>query len=181
MARDYVGRKPTPKKRNTKKTPPKRRFPWLAVIILVVVIAGFVVVLWNVKNSASKPAPLPTAVQPQTTKPVTVKPLPKRPKEPAYIRELENKQVKVKVPKRKKPTHQYQMQCASLRNRHDAETLKAKIAFTGLSSEVRRTEGKNGTWFRVILGPYKTRRSAERDLHRLQRNNINGCQVWYWN
>ncbi|MFM2481773.1 SPOR domain-containing protein [Celerinatantimonas sp. YJH-8] len=181
MARDYVGRKPSPNKKGRKPTPPpSRRLPILAVIILVVAIAAFVGVLWHIKNSAKAPAPLPAAVVPKAPAPVQVKPLPKQPKEPDYIRELENKQVKVKVPKREKSEHRYQMQCAAFRNRSDAETMKAKIAFSGLSSQVRRSEGKKGAWFKVVLGPYDTRRKAESDRHLLERNNINTCQIWYW-
>lgn len=182
MARDYVGRKPNKNKRKkpAKNTAPKSRFPLIALLILIVVVAGFVTILVKIGNTAKKPAPLPTAVVPKVKKPVQVKALPKQPKEPAYIKELENKKVTVDVPKRKKSTHRYQMQCASFRNRADAEKMKAKIAFTGLNSQVRRSENKNGVWFRVVLGPYDTRRAGDRDRHLLQRNKINGCQLWYW-
>lgn len=183
MARDYVGRKPKANKKRPrgKKPEAKRRFPLVALLVLVLAIVAFVTLLYKINDSATKQAPLPTAVVPAATKPVTLKPLPKQPKVPDYIEELENKQVKVKVPKQKEAAHQYQMQCASFRNRDDADKLKAKIAFTGLSSQVRRSEGKNGVWYRVVLGPYKTRRSADSDRHLLQRNGINGCQLWYWN
>lgn len=180
MARDYVGRKPAPKKKGRKPAPtPKRRLPILAIIVLILAVAAFVAILYQIKDSADKPAPLPTAVVPDSA-PVKVKPLPQQPKEPAYIRELENKQVKVKVPERKKSEHRYQMQCAAFRNRDDAETMKAKIAFSGLSSQVRRSEGKKGAWYKVVLGPYDTRREAERDRHMLERDNVNTCQIWYW-
>ncbi|MFM2486121.1 SPOR domain-containing protein [Celerinatantimonas yamalensis] len=182
MARDYVGRKPAGNKRHSKKpTPPKRGFPVAAIVVLVVAIAAFVTVLWKINHSAKQPAPLPKAVVPKTAKPVTLKPLPKQPKAPDYITELENKQVTVKVPEQKKSTHQYQLQCASFRNREDAERFKAKVAFTGLSSQVKRSEGKSGVWFRVMLGPYPNRRAGDSDRHLLQRNGINGCQMWYWN
>ena len=51
----------------------------------------------------------------------------------------------------------------------------------GLESQVRSSEGKNGLWYRVILGPYETKRAAERDRHKLQRAKIYGCAIWNWN
>ena len=74
----------------------------------------------------------------------------------------------------------YQMQCGSFRTLNQAETLKAKIAFVGIESQVRKTTGKNGTWYKVVLGPYSRKRAAEADKHRLKSNNINYCQIWLW-
>ncbi len=70
------------------------------------------------------------------------------------------------------------MQCGSFRKRDQAEQLEARIAFTGLQAEVRETEGKNGLWYRVVLGPYQGKRSADRDRHLLQDNKIEGCRIW---
>ena len=56
------------------------------------------------------------------------------------------------------------------------QNWKVRIAFQGLSSEVRKT----GNWYRVILGPYERKRPAEKDRHKLQRAKIHGCQIWLW-
>ena len=82
----------------------------------------------------------------------------------------------VDIPKETKPSVPYQMQCGSFRNKDDAESLKANIAFQGLESNVKKT----GTWYRVILGPYERKRLAEKERHKLQRAKINGCQIWLW-
>ena len=58
--------------------------------------------------------------------------------------------------------------------------MKALIAFQGLTAQVRQTQGTKGTWYKVVLGPYDTKRAAERERHALQRAGINGCQIWYW-
>lgn len=93
-----------------------------------------------------------------------------------YVDDLKIKEVKVDLPEKKASTKTYQMQCGSFRQKTQAESLKAKIAFQGLNSEVRKT----GNWYRVILGPYKRKRLAEKDKHKMQRAKIYGCAVWLW-
>ena len=93
-----------------------------------------------------------------------------------YVDDLKTKEVEVDLPEKKASTKRYQMQCGSFRKKTQAESLKAKIAFQGLNSEVRKT----GNWYRVILGPYKRKRLAERDKHKMQRAKIYGCAVWLW-
>ncbi|NAW96105.1 cell division protein FtsN, partial [Vibrio sp. V42_P2S4T144] len=34
------------------------------------------------------------------------------------------------------------------------------------------------SWYRVVLGPYKFKRDAERDRHKLQRAKIEPCAIW---
>ena len=74
----------------------------------------------------------------------------------------------------------FQMQCGSFRQEQQAESMKAQIAFAGFPSTVRRTEGENGVWFRVVLGPYESRRQATSDRNRLRQQGINTCQIWNW-
>ena len=93
-----------------------------------------------------------------------------------YVDGLKTKKVEVDLPEKKASTKKYQMQCGSFRQKTQAESLKAKIAFQGLNSEVKKT----GNWYRVILGPYKRKRLAERDKHKMQRAKIYGCAVWLW-
>ena len=93
-----------------------------------------------------------------------------------YVDALKTKEVEVDIPEEKKPSKPYQMQCGSFRNKSDAESLKATIAFQGLESTVKKT----GNWYRVILGPYDRKRLAEKQRHILQRAKINGCAIWLW-
>lgn len=184
MAKDYVRRKATPKK--TKKQLPKRSFPMLAILIFVVAIAGFSWLLYSIKGSAPEPSPLPASIIPEISSPdapiVNATPLPEKPQERSYIHELETKEVEVEITQPKNSeTRPYQMQCASFRNRDDAESMKATIAFSGLSSQAKRSEGKNGVWYRVVLGPYSSKRKAETDRHKLQKIGIDSCQIWFWN
>ena len=93
-----------------------------------------------------------------------------------YENNLKGKNVEVDIPKKKVSSLRYQMQCGSFRAKDQAEALKAKIAFKGLASQVKKT----GNWYRVILGPYNRKREAEKDKHFLQRSKIYGCAVWTW-
>ena len=74
---------------------------------------------------------------------------------------------------------QYIMQCGSFRKAESADTLKAQIALSGFDSTIKATDEKDGArWYRVVLGPYSSKRLAERDRHQLERNNINYCRIW---
>jgi len=72
----------------------------------------------------------------------------------------------------------YIMQCGSFRTQDRAEELKAKIAFQGLESRVLTSNGRNGLWYRVVLGPYERKRNAERHRHKLRSGKVNGCKIW---
>lgn len=70
------------------------------------------------------------------------------------------------------------MQCGSFRTTERAQELKAKIAFQGLESRILTSNGRNGLWYRVVLGPYERKRNAERHRHQLRAGNVNGCKIW---
>ncbi|WP_371186853.1 SPOR domain-containing protein [Thalassotalea maritima] len=74
----------------------------------------------------------------------------------------------------------YAMQCGSFRQQRQAEQLKATIAFSGFSSEVRTSESANGVWYQVILGPFTKKREAEKTKHALRSNDINSCLIKPW-
>ncbi|MBD1387897.1 SPOR domain-containing protein [Neiella sp. HB171785] len=193
MPRDYAKRKPAPKKKparsNSRNTPRANQargngaqvqLPWVRLVIIVALIAAFGYGLSQIKGSAERVEQQPAQEQHSTTsKPAEA--IPEKPEERwSFIEELETKEVEVDVPEAPEQTRPYLMQCGSFRLQSQAEELKAKIAFQGLSSEVRRAEGSNGVWYKVILGPYKTKRLAEKDRHALQRASVRGCKIWYW-
>ena len=165
--------KQTARKRQvSKRNQPKKGFPFLATFaaLLLMGFLGYFIFavdkpetpVVSKKQSLKKEEQLPEKPQPKWE----------------YENVLKTKEVEVDIPVEKKPTRPYQMQCGSFRKQGDAESLKARIAFQGLNSEVRKTN--NGSWYRVILGPYERKRLAEKDRHKLQRARINGCQIWYW-
>ena len=165
-----------PARANSKATAPKK--PWLLILVTISLISGFIYFLWYLNQ---QPA---VSVTPVATKQQAVKKdeLPAKPTEEPYqyIKELENKEVIVEVPVQQQSSGPYQMQCGSFRQEQQAEAMKAQIAFAGFASVVRRTEGTNGVWFRVVLGPYESKRKANADMNRLRQQNINTCRIWNW-
>ncbi|MBB1342803.1 SPOR domain-containing protein [Pseudoalteromonas sp. SR44-5] len=171
---DFINKKPG--NRNSKKTaPPKKPFPVLLVLVTVLLVGGFSFGLWYVKTNADpklveqQANPTPAKVQQELPKP--------RP--PEFIKEIKEHEIQVEV-RELEQKGPYVMQCGSFRTHGQAETLKAKIAFAGLIAEIRETTGTNGVWYKVRLGPYKTKRLAESDKNKLKRNKITGCGIWNW-
>lgn len=160
----------TPKRAAVKKTAANKGIPYIA-IAAVLGIMGFIGFFMF---AVEKPPAAPIVNKPVQKKEEV---LPEKP-QPIWTYEdlLKTKKIEVDIPEAKEETRPYQMQCGSFRAQGDAESLKVKIAFQGLNSEVRKT----GNWYRVILGPYERKRIAEKERHKLQRAKINGCQIWFW-
>lgn len=174
--KDYVARgrggakKPPP-------PPPSRSLPWIRIVITVGLIAGFAYFLWSINDTADDPA-----AQPDDTGIEQVEALPDTPEEEwEFIKTLPQYSVEVEVKDREASDKRYLMQCGSFRKQGQAQELKAKIAFQGFEAQVRPSEGSSGRWFRVILGPYESKRLAETHRHSIQRGGINGCKIWTWN
>ncbi len=185
---DYVS-KPRPKKKPTKKTVSKKATQKTTVamsmslknkaitLLTLIAVVGFGYFLWAIKDQQPVAEVTKPVVKSQPKKAVV---LPEMPKEKwSYQKDLAQKEVEQgqyevidKGP--------WKMQCASFKSNAQAQALKAKIAFLGIESKVQKAQGKNGTWYKVILGPYKRKRSAERDRHKLKRNKVNYCQIWLW-
>ncbi|WP_299016920.1 SPOR domain-containing protein [uncultured Photobacterium sp.] len=186
--KDYVKRGRAAKKpaRNSRKAPASAGFPikWAIIALCLVGALGY-----GLYFLSTTPAPesQPKTVQPKPTpkpqpKPkAQTKPLPPKPEEKwRYIEELENKEVQVEAPKAQKPSRPYLMQCGAYRSRNQAEERKAMIAFQGLTSQIKVSQGEKGNWFRVILGPYPQKRKAESDRNMLRRAGIEPCAIWFW-
>ena len=164
-------KKPVRRSQAGKRNQPKKGFPFLAgfATLLLMGFIGYFIF------AVDKPVPAPVVVKKPIVK--QEEQLPEKPQPKwEYENTLKTKEIVVDIPEAKKSTRPYQMQCGSFRQQGDAEALKAQIAFQGLNSIVKHT----GNWYRVILGPYERKRTAEKDRHKLQRAKINGCQIWYW-
>ncbi len=192
--RDYVSRGRSPQK-GPKRGPAKKSqankqvrqksdassataLPWVRLVVVVVLLVGFVFFLWSIKDSADQKIDAPVPTQSVKSK----DDLPELPEEEwEYIKSLPGYEVEVDVAEQEKSDKRYLMQCASFRTRAQAEEMKATIAFQGLESQIRPSSGANGDWFRVILGPFESKRDAERAKHTLRKVNISTCQIWFWN
>lgn len=186
--KDYVKRGRSPKKpaRNTRKAPPAGGFPikWAFIALCLVSALGY-----GLYFLSTSPAPEPETVQPKPVPKPQPKPkvkpqeksLPPKPEEKwRYIEELENKEVQVETKQEQQPSRPYLMQCGAYRSQDQAEQRKAMIAFQGLTSQIKISQGEKGNWYRVILGPYPQKRKAESDRNMLRRAGIEPCAIWFW-
>ncbi len=174
---DYVARS-----RSKKQTPPPHRtsLPWLRIVITLLLVAVFSYFLWSIDGTADKNTSNDSANTEQTRKKKDT--LPDIPEEEwEFIKSLPEYTVEIEQKKQDQPTIRHLMQCGSFRKNAQAQELKANIAFQGLEAQVRSSKGTSGVWYRVILGPYESKREAEQDRHTLQRAKINGCKIWNWN
>ncbi|XLP06855.1 SPOR domain-containing protein [Alteromonas marina] len=150
----------------------------IRIVGVFALVIGFGVFLWSIKDNVEED------VDTQVSRPIapTEESLPELPEEEwEYIKTLPGYEVEVEVKEQEKSDKRYLMQCASFRTRAQAEEMKAKIAFQGLEALIKQSSGSNGEWFRVILGPYESKRDAEKAKHSLRKVNIATCQIWYWN
>jgi cell division protein FtsN len=200
MSRDYANRKP---RAGTKARTPSRKqrqngsFPYLPVFMVLVLIIGFSYFLWSINGSSDTAVATGSTQQPKTKtlpavasktstaeKVINKDPnaLPPKPQEEwTYLEELENKQVEIDLPQSGVVSSGiYQMQCGSFRKEAQANEMKARMAFQGAEAQVRRSEGTNGVWYRVVLGPYPNKREAEHNRHQMQGAGLNGCMIWLW-
>jgi cell division protein FtsN len=193
MSRDYANRKPragTKARAPQRKKAPKGPFPYLTFFVILTLLIGFGYFLWSINGSSdssvvTEPVQQPktktvqtaTAEEPKKVIKTDPNALPPKPQEEwTYLEELENKQVEIDLPQSGVVSSGiYQMQCGSFRKESQANEMKAKIAFQGVEAQVRRSEGSNGLWFRVVLGPYPNKRDAEHNRHKMQRAGLNGC------
>ncbi len=168
--------------KKTKKSIPS--WTWLVVGLIVGVLATFAI---NQKFFLSETKPIVEATKQPPSAKSRYQAVPAdetTDSEFSFYDELENKTIEVpdeepQVANKTTSTRRYIMQCGSFRKKASAETLRAQIAMNGFEANIKPTVEKSGNrWFRVVLGPYNSKRLAERERHQLERNNINNCRIW---
>jgi len=179
--RDY---KPRAKKRAA----PRRRRPTGLLAITGLMIGLFVAGLVYVNRHGSdtavakRPAPAKTA-EPEVRAPSREPPAAGDSAEPRYdfYTLLPNRQVEIPSeelePAREREAQAraegpWVLQAGSFRQFSQADALRAQLALTGLESHINVTEGDSGTWHRVRLGPYASRREVDRIRSKLARADI---------
>lgn len=171
--KDYVSQSKNQKKpRRTTKTKETKPFPVFKLAFIVLAVSGFGYFLSHISGQST----VETVDKNQPIEKKSKQSLPPPPddEEWQFIEELENKQVKVST-EELESKGPFIVRCTTVRSRDRAEALKAKIAFAGFESEVKEYQGTSGIWYRVDLGPYEKKRTAEKTRHELKRNNIHGC------
>ena len=175
--KDYVARGSSKKQAPSEA---KASLPWLRIVITLTLVIGFSYFLWSIKGTAPEKESVNNANTEQVKGEKST--LPDIPEEEwEFIKSLPEYTVEIEQKEQYQTAVRRLMQCGSFRSNDQAQELKANIAFQGLEAQVRSSKGTSGVWYRVILGPYDSKRVAEKDRHTLQRAKINGCKIWNWN
>ena len=144
------------------------------ITAVVVLLIGFAAFLWHISHRPGADAAAAEALAAGKTETSTQDELPPKPaKEPyTYIKELQTKEIQVEAEQlaAKAPANMY---CGTFKAIEGAQQLKAKMAFAGVSSEIRQSSGK----YRVVSGPYASKRQAQNDKNKLQNQKIANCWV----
>ena len=160
--------------------------PKFRIGFTLLVLVGFVVFLWNIKESSKNPQPetvIANQEEPSSNPAAKVQDkLPELPEEEwEFMETLTDPDYEVPVempdPLPKSDT-KYVLQCGSFRKQDQAESMRARIAFQGLEANIKESNGENGLWYRVVMGPYERKRAAEKDRHTLQRAGFTTCRIW---
>lgn len=170
--RDYVRGGRSPRKPTRKKAAPKRK-PWRIGLVALVLLIGFGSGLYVLNGDPEPPVNKPTSNS--KTKPAETIPPPPTEKWD-YVDSLPKREIEVVAKEQEVSNVPYVMQCGAYKSAEHAEARKLDIAFQGISSQIRKKADSN--WYTVVLGPYKFKRDAERDKHKLQRAKIEPCAIW---
>jgi len=73
---------------------------------------------------------------------------------------------------KKTPTELYLLQAGSFRQREDADRRRAELLLLGLEPKVEETNGDNGRWYRVYVGPFDTHSKMARARSLTANQNI---------
>jgi len=187
MPRDYAKKK-TPKKtkRGASRGKKQATVPmglWLFTAAAVLALtAGLIYLKWIKQPSATpvtQVAKQPTSSA-QTENSSTSNQVDEVPFYDVH-KDLTNKKVEIPKEDLKLPDNYkkyfYTMPCGSFRDPARADELKAMIGLTGNNSNITDVQWKGETWYRVQLGPFNSKRTAEKIRHRLQDNGIHDCRI----
>jgi len=193
MAKDYAKSKNIKKKSGASRSPQKSPLSVKLIIASLLIMGTMIAFLiyLKVEHSATK---IETQSQPKTVKKTTNKAPALKNNQPSNIanklkndsdevpfyrthEEMLNKTVEIPIEDLKLPNdgHEYiyTMPCGSFRQNKRAEELKAQIAMAGYESKISEVKVTSGLWYRVALGPFKSKRKTESVRHRLQDNGLN--------
>lgn len=66
----------------------------------------------------------------------------------------------------------YLLQAGSFRQAEDADRRRAELLLLGLEPKVEETNGNNGRWFRVVVGPFESRSAMAKARSLTAQQNI---------
>jgi len=70
------------------------------------------------------------------------------------------------------PAPEYQVQAISVKSAAEATRITRELIAMGLPARSERAELSSGPWYRVMVGPYNSKRKAEQVINRLKEQNM---------
>jgi cell division protein FtsN len=82
------------------------------------------------------------------------------------------------TPRDAKLEQSYLLQAGSFRDPADAERMRAQLLLAGLPNvRTSKTEGSNGTWYRVRTGPFDNRAAINKAQNKMAQMNIQSMEI----
>jgi cell division protein FtsN len=173
---------------------PARRPPWGLALASLLVVTALVYLLYLLLDTPQDRATPVTGPAAKTVQPTQAKPAAKT--EPVPVLEPKGSRFEFyeKLPKAEivapkvdayKSTprdaimeHRYLLQAGSFRDPADAERMRARLILEGLPGvRTDRSDGSNGIWYRVRLGPFDNRAALNQARNKLSSLNIIPMEV----
>lgn len=186
-----------------KPAPRRKKSPWPLALVSVAAIGGLAYGLIQLNGFQSAAVPLQTA--PAAKAPVAVKPdktpVPatavkdvtvnssEQPPEPQarfdFYEMLPKSEVQAptveaykSTPRTAKLEQSYLLQAGSFRSPADAERMRAQLLLAGLPNvRTSKSEGSNGTWYRVRTGPFDNRAAINKAQAKMAKLNISALEI----
>jgi len=175
--------------------PPKKRRHKFFLMTLILLLAsllfiGFIITKYNQDTMTLKPIKI---IRGQQHLAVTTKQQPiaasSQPPQFDFYTLLPKMEVKIsdkQLPPQPHPAvskdaahNPYVLQIASLRNQEDAEMLSAKMKSLGYQAFTQRSEVEKTLWYRILVGPFQSTYTAEKQQKRLRSEQINSIILKY--
>ena len=139
--------------------------PKFRIAVTLLVLVGFGVFLWNIKDSAeTRRAEVQETSASSQASADKKDDLPEMPKEEwEFMTTLTdpNYEVPVEMPEPiEQSDKEYVLQCGSFRKMDQADAMRARIILQGIEANIKESNGNNGRWYRVVMGPYDRKRAA---------------------
>ncbi len=162
MAKDFAKKRPSAKARKqaatSKQAQPKAVKPWrwYGSGVLTGVLLSFLLYLGTLPPSGAG-TPIETAQEPQEQAPTprfdfyTL--LPER----TMDVEVDPNDIPPQRASLRAASEYYLLQAGSFKQREDADRRRAELLLLGLDPQVEQSDGDNGRWFRVYLGPFESK------------------------
>lgn len=124
------------------------------------------------RSTKAAPTPPPAPPKPKEEKFTFYELLPESEVTPAQVDAYKS------TPRTEKLSKTYLLQAGSFRSAADAEKMRAQLLLSGLPNvKTSRSDGKNGVWYRVRLGPFESRSALNKAQDKLARLNISAMKI----